>query len=232
MQTREGHEKEQAAPGQSHWDLYNEFLMQGPIDRFAKMLVRYELFRRVIELPGDIVEGGVFKGAGLFFWAKLIQIFNPLSKRRVIGFDTFEGYPQQAAHGCDAKTGERFLQEANYIPVPPETLMTTAASQQLDHRIELVKGDAALTIKEYVQCNPGFRVALLNIDFDVYEATTAALEHLYPLVVPGGVIAFDDYGVRGWGESAAVDTFLEGRSLVLKSIPWGYSPTAYFEKPS
>ena len=50
------------------WDAYNDLLLRGPLDRFTKMWARYELFKQVIDLPGDIVEGGVFKGAGLLYW--------------------------------------------------------------------------------------------------------------------------------------------------------------------
>ena len=60
---------------QKRWDLYNDFSLWGHTDRFSKMLARYEIFKQVIEMPGDIVEGGVLKGAGMLYWAKLIEIF-------------------------------------------------------------------------------------------------------------------------------------------------------------
>ena len=43
------------------WDAYNELLLYGGVDRLNKILARYELFKMVVELPGDIVEGGVFR---------------------------------------------------------------------------------------------------------------------------------------------------------------------------
>lgn len=46
---------------------YNELLIYGRVNRLNKILARYELYKMVIELPGDIVEGGIFKGAGLFY---------------------------------------------------------------------------------------------------------------------------------------------------------------------
>jgi hypothetical protein len=77
------------------WESFNDFLLYGATDRFAKILSRYELFKRVAGVPGDIVECGVFKGTGVLFWAKLIQIFHPLSLRKVVGFDTYA--PTRAA---------------------------------------------------------------------------------------------------------------------------------------
>ena len=70
---------------QASFDAYNTFLVEADLDRFTKILCRYEHFKEVLDRPGDIVECGVFKGQGLLFWAKMIQIFNPLSPRRVIG---------------------------------------------------------------------------------------------------------------------------------------------------
>ena len=108
--------------------------------------------------------------------------------------------------------------------------MALAKSAGVDHRIEIIKGDATKTIKEYVKANPGFRVALLNIDFDIYEPTAAALEHLYPAVVPGGVILLDEYGERGWGESDAADEFFKGKNVIYHTVPWALSPAAFVVK--
>ena len=47
---------------------------------------------------------------------------------------------------------------------------------------------------------------------------------------PGGVIVFDEYGSRGWGESEAVDEFLNKKKLKLKKIKFSSKPTAYLIK--
>ena len=212
------------------WDSYNSFLLTGTPQRFTKFLLRYELFKGIVDKPGDIVEAGVFKGAGVLYWAKLIEIFNPLSLRRVIGFDTFDGYPEATIESYEQPVAAEFLADANYNSDSPEKIMEIAASQGLENRIELIKGDATFTIKDYVEKNTGFRVALLNSDLDSYHPTAAALEHLYPLVVPGGVIAFDEYGERQWGESQAADEFFKDKHVMYHSMPWAYSPTAYVVK--
>jgi len=212
------------------WQAYDDFLAYGTLDRYTKLWARYELFKMVLALPGDIVECGVLNGGGLFYWARLLQVFNPLSQRKVIGFDTFEGYPETMKGKQDKRTSDAFIKTTRYTGALPEEIMKTAASLGLDRWIELVKGDATKTINEYVQKNPGFRAALLNLDFDIYEPTLAALENLYPLVVPGGIVVFDEYAVYRWGESKAVDEFFKDKKIVLKSLPWTFSPTAYLEK--
>jgi hypothetical protein len=80
-----------------------------------------------------------------------------------------------------------------------------------------------------VKGNPGFRIALLNLDFVLYEPTLAALKHLFPRVVAGGVVALDEYAVHDKGESEAADEILNGKAKLL-SFPWAKSPTAYFVK--
>ena len=99
------------------------------------------------------------------------------------------------------------------------------------HRIELVAGDATITIGDYVKNNPGFRIAMLYLDFDVYEPTIVALEALYSLIVPGGLVVFDEYAIRGWGESDAADEFFGARGLRYQTISWALSPTAFLVKP-
>lgn len=218
-------------PSNPSWDAYNEFLMHGRLDRVTKILARYELFKRVVELPGDIVEGGVFRGTGVLYWAKLMQIFNPLSQRKVVGFDTFAGYPDSdSAH--EKESGQKFVADAGTKATSMDEILGAARDLGLAQRVELIAGDATRTIEEYVRNNPGFRVALLNLDFDTHDPTAAALRHLYLLVVPGGVVVFDEYATRGWGESDAVDNFFRDQKMVLRSIPWAMSPSAYAVKES
>ncbi len=214
------------------WESFNDFLLHGATDRFAKILSRYELFKQVTGIPGDVVECGVFKGTGVLFWAKLIQIFHPLSLRKVVGFDTFGEFP--ATSEVDRKFAAELCSEAGYEGADPAALIDIAGQCGVRDRVELIRGDAAATVAQYVAAHPGFRIALLNLDFDTYAPTLAALEALYDAVVPGGVVICDEYGLSGCSESDAVDDFLRTRGLSavrLRSIPWNLSPMAYFVKP-
>ena len=214
---------------QLSWDAYNDLLLYGGIDRFSKLLARYELYKMITDIPGDVVEGGVFKGAGLLYWAKLIEIMNPRTSRKVVGFDTFEGYPEPS-RDYESRAAREFEESAGYEPIVVERLAKTIATQNLQGRVELVKGDVTSTVREYVKAHPGFRVALLNLDFDTYDATKAALNTLYGYVVPRGVVVLDEYAVSHWGESDAVDEFIQAHKIELRSLPWTHSPSAYFVK--
>ena len=55
--------KEEANVEQLLWDSYNHLMLSPDVERLRKTLAREELFRRTIDIPGDIVECGVFKVA-------------------------------------------------------------------------------------------------------------------------------------------------------------------------
>jgi len=59
-------------------------------------------------------------------------------------------------------------------------------------RVELVKGDAVQSIPAFIAENDHTVVALLYLDFDLYEPTKAALDAFLPRMPKGAVIAFDE----------------------------------------
>ena len=71
-------------------------------------------------------------------------------------------------------------------------------------------------------------MALLYLDFDLYEPTRAALTHLLPLVCKGGIIAFDEFNYDKFaGETAACKDILDICQIEMKRFP--FDPfVAYF----
>lgn len=206
---------------------YDHFLANAGPDRLQKILARYELFKQASEVPGDIVECGVFKGSGVYLWAKLLLLFSPLSERRIVGFDFFDADRSIDFAREDDKT---VLDEHADGWTQTGEIIDRVGAMGLDaDRIELVAGDVCTTTAAYVKENTGFRISLLHLDVDNYEGTKAILEHLYPCVTPGGVVVFDEYGLRSYGEADAVDEFF-GPGVRLQTVPWANTPTAYVVK--
>jgi hypothetical protein len=203
-----------------------------------RFLAHYELFRMTVDLPGDIIELGVFAGTSLMSWANFMEIRNMGDRhKKIVGFDNFAGFGdldtkdgrpvqsvQKQTGGFDSGSLEDALRDAiaifdadRFIPYKP--------------RVHLIKGDIEKTVPEYVEAHPGTRIALLHCDVDLYRPTKTALEHLWPLVVPGGVVAFDEYGIPPWeGESRAVDEFFESKRVKLSRFDWSSNPGAYVVK--
>lgn len=71
-------------------------------------------------------------------------------------------------------------------------------------------------------------ISLLYLDFDIYEPTKVAIEYLYPRVVKGGIIAFDELNCAEFpGETTALLESLE----MVKLCRFPYDPyISYFVK--
>ena len=213
---------------------------------FTKMIQQYELFKLAVDRPGHIVELGVYHGESYFHWARLVEAFNMGEREtKVIGFDSFSGFT--SIHDKD-KTA---LNQAEQGPLAIKPGGFNAGERayrriaelveifEADHfvpqkkRLELIKGDIAETVPDYVRRNPGLRIALLHLDCDLYEPTLVGLKHLYPLVVPGGVVILDEYGQTKFaGESAAFDEYFADRRPVLHKSHLVSNPSAWFVKES
>jgi hypothetical protein len=208
--------------------LYDDFLANTGPDRMQKMLARYELFKMVMDVPGDIVECGVFKGSGIYTWVKLMRLFRPHNETRVVGFDFFE---------ADRTMEFQFQQDKDCLDehetrwTPQDVLKQNCAAWGFD-KLDLVAGNVVETTKTYVQENLGARISLLYIDVDNYEGALAILQNLYPLVCTGGLVVFDEYALRTYGESNAVDEYFKGQNVRLRNLPWANTPSAYMVKES
>lgn len=199
------------------------------IDRqhLSKYLVRHELFKLVTGVTGAIVEGGVYNGGGLMLWAQLSALYEPYNHlRRIIGFDTFAGLPQPTARDVVADT-RRPMTQGQFACTSKEELEQAIAlydrNRPLGHvpRVELVAGDATATIPAYVAAHPHLLVALLCLDFDLYEPTRAALSCLLPRMPRGAVILCDEIAnPRCPGETAALLEEAGAGRLRLQRFPF------------
>ncbi len=209
---------------------YNDLIESNNLDRLQKIFTRYNFFNKTINVPGDIVECGVFKGTGQIFWLKLLRIYDEYSMKKVIGFDTFNYFPKSILK-YEKKEANKFIKETKYKGVSVTDINNKIKKISLEKRSELVKGDIIKTSAKYVKKNKGFRISLLNLDLDTYEGTKAALENFYPVLSKNGIIILDEYGKRGWGETDAVDEFFSRKkNIKIQSIKYSNQPSAYIIK--
>lgn len=221
-------------------DVLENFMVFNRRVNFAKHLAHIEIFNKTVELPGSIVELGVFKGASFMTFLKLADILCAGDTlKKVIGFDTFEGFVDINTKKDGPENVQRDLIKGGFdasafIDILEGCIELEQADSFIPRfkRAELVKGDVCETVPEYVEKNPGLRISLLHLDLDVYEPTKIALEYLYPLVVPGGIVLLDEYGMNGFpGESAAFDEYFGNNRPKLKKFPYISTPGGYFTKP-
>lgn len=207
----------------------------------TRFLAYYELFKLIQDKPGWIVECGVYRGFSLFALSKFMEIFCMGNKsRRVLGFDNLAGFtglfPEDGEENKTVSKITGGISPGEYRDEVLELLeiCNQDAFAPWAKRVELVEGNAEDTIPQYISDYPGLRISMLHLDIDLYNPTKIALEHLYPHVIPGGLVVLDEYAHRDWaGESKALEDYfasLEEPIPELKTLSWCSTPTTYFIK--
>lgn len=203
-----------------------EFPKYAPNTSIARFLSRYEVFKKVLDIPGNVIECGVLSGGGLFSFAHISTILEPYNQlRKIIGFDTFEGFPSISE--IDKEGSSKFLNIGSYSDDCYDELLELSVIHNdfrllnRENNIEIVKGDICSTVPEYVKKNPQLVVSLLFLDVDLYEPTKVALEYFVPRMPKGALIAFDELNYEEFpGETVAVNEVLGIQNLKLKKLPF------------
>ncbi len=204
------------------FDYENAFYLSCQPNRLSKAIAHLDLYRRILDLPGHMVECGVFKGASLSRFAMFRALFEAQHSRRLIGFDIFGTFPE-TQHAGDKPLREKFIANAGDQGIAADQLKTVLDNKGLNKNIDLVAGDICKTVPDYVTKHPELKIALLNLDTDIYEPAVTVLEHLYPRIVPGGILIIDDYGTFP-GETEAVDKYFAGRKVRIQKFPYAMTP--------
>ncbi|WP_051484401.1 TylF/MycF/NovP-related O-methyltransferase [Shewanella waksmanii] len=164
------------------------------------------------QVPGDIVECGVWKGGSAM--AAALKLIALKDQSRVLHlYDTFEGMNQPTVddldvygrnadsllNGDDKQLAELVKAEVNLAAVQQNIGKTNYPA----HLVNYVKGEVESTLPK----QQPEEIALLRLDTDWYESTKLELELLYPKVVPNGIVIIDDYG-HWQGAKKAVDEYI------------------------
>lgn len=167
-----------------------------------------KLYQMIVPIHGVIMEFGVRWGQNLALFSMLRGIHEPFNyNRRVIGFDTFAGFPSVSSEDGS------LVKEGDYAVVPgwkEELEMILDFHEQnapIPHKkkYDLVEGDATKTIHQFLADSPATIIALAYFDFDVYKPTKECLEAILPHLTKGSVIAFDELNCPEFpGETLAV----------------------------
>lgn len=166
--------------------------------------------RYVIEtnIPGDLVECGVFQGGSILVMIRQLLLMN-VTNRNIYLYDTFEGMTKPTEADV-YYTGEKALDawehlQNNWVKCGLEEvkarIYATGYPQDLIH---FIQGPVEQTIP---QTTPD-SIALLRLDTDFYESTKHELTHLWPLVNQRGIMIIDDYGAFT-GSQKATDEYFE-----------------------
>ena len=200
----------------------------------SRILLMEHLFKETIGVHGDIMEFGCRWGQNAALFSALRGIFEPFNRhKKIIGFDTFTGFPS-----VHKKDGDHDMMIKNALSTHKDhekilenILETHEKLNPLDHikKFKIVKGDAIKEVPRYLDKNPHTIISLAFFDFDIYEPTKKVLEFIKPRLVKGSVIAFDELNdPDAPGETLALMETIGLNNVELKKYPYA-SRVSYFK---
>lgn len=206
----------------------NGFYLTSQPYRIGNILSHWELYKMITNLPGSILELGVFKGGSLIQWATFRELLENENSRKIIGFDSFGYFPKDDSIESDGEFIQNWNEYFDGEFISEDEIKKSLALNGV-RNVELVKGDIRQTLPAYLEKHGELKLSLLHIDTDVYEPCMTGLELLYDRVVEGGLIVFDDYGCVE-GETKAADEFFAEKGMQLHKFPFSHTKPCYMVK--
>ncbi len=192
----------------------NMFYLSCDSLRIGKAISQYKLFEKAIDVSGDIIECGVFKGAS-FSRFSMYRKLHGLEDKRLIGFDTFGDFPEtDFAEDIDLRNN--FILEGG-SGISVDQLWEALEEKKCRKNVELIEGDICETVPEFIERNPDLKISFLNLDVDIYEPSVTILEHFYPRISKGGILMLDDYNAFPGETKAANDYFKDKDVTILEN---------------
>jgi O-methyltransferase len=159
------------------------------------------------DIPGDIIETGVWRGGACMFMKAVLNRFGDTT-RNIWLADSFAGLPKPKSE-ADLEKPEFDLAGCEFLQISMEQVKANFERfDLLDDRVRFLKGWFCDTLPTA----PIEQLSLLRLDGDLYDSTMDALNALYHKVVPGGFVIVDDYGT--WSSCRqAVEEFRERHGI-------------------
>jgi O-methyltransferase len=169
----------------------------------------YVLWRTLLQatnLDGEVLECGVFRGGTALLAADTLQ--SREAQRHVHLFDTFAGMPQTIKGVDRFERGDFDTTSVEQV----EALLAPYSSVRI-HAGYIPDTFEGLDVE---------RIAWAHVDVDTYKSVLDCIEFIYPRLVPGGYLIFDDYGFPSCVSARrAVDEAFAERPEMPLCLPTG-----------
>jgi hypothetical protein len=203
----------------------------------------YNFIKKNLKIPGDILELGVYRGKSLLTAALILKILG--SKKKVYGFDTFQGFPKLAkfdleknfknkkyfskSHLNEVKKFWQLKKKLNNEKLNIHNISSSKNFKDTNlnlikkkikllglKNVEIIKGNINKTIPIFFK-NKRFKLLACNIDVDLYEPYKIALPLIWQKLSKGGYIHLDEYfSLKFPGPKIACDEFAKLRNIEVK----------------
>lgn len=195
----------------------------------GRVLLLHSLYERILDVHGVVLVFGVRWGRDLAILQALRSILEPgNAARKIVGFDTFSGFPSTTSLDGDSAAGGYGVTEG-YPDVLASVLRHRDGDEQNPYpRRDLVVGDVVETLPKWLEEHPGTVVAMAYLDLDLYEPTKACLDALKPLLTRGAVVGMDEVAFDGFpGETVALRESFGLSNIRLQRTPYAGSPSFF-----
>ncbi|MAY83256.1 MAG: hypothetical protein CMP59_03905 [Flavobacteriales bacterium] len=186
---------------------------------FKYILSLYDVYKKIANVPGHIVELGVAYGRNTIIFSHLINMSNENDVRKYFGFDTFDGFTEESLKSS------KQLSKHSWKGISISEVEKRIKSTIKNKPYRLIKGDINKSIPSFLEENPNFRAAMVYVDCNAYEPAIRALENLRPHLSPGAIICIDEK--KQGGETKALIEFCEKHNLRFQKDDHAFSIPAY-----
>ena len=190
----------------------------------------FNLFQKVKELPGHIVELGVGGGRNSILFGSLLKFTSQHNNSKYFGFDTFGNYTEKDFLENPSLKNNKFKWENNSL----EFVKKRIKKKGLEDICNFIEGDIRNSIDNLFNNNhsryskESFHCKLIYIDTSAYTPAKIGIEKFYKLLLPGGIIAIDQR--KQGGETNALVDFCKQQSIELKTGEYFNDIPAYIIK--
>jgi hypothetical protein len=201
---------EDAAFDELYWRVESDWFPAWHADLRWRVWILTRLARCAQRLPGNFAEFGVYRGGTAYMTLALTE---DAPDRSFYLFDTFAGTPTAGLTATETQEG---LGRSNWKYGDTSSAYVAELLSPWRPRIEIREGDVADTLQE---TDTG-QLAFVHLDLNASAPTRLALDYAYRRVVPGGIIAFDDYGDSKYRDQRAmIDEFFADKPEEPIALP-------------
>jgi O-methyltransferase len=186
------------------------------VERFYNIFKSIEYIASA-DIPGDIVECGVFLGGSILGAAHFAEHFG-LRGRTFYLCDTFEGFPvntfETDAFGSSSDLSDLKVFNQNFRHIVEKNIEQSGLAKS---QFKLVQG----LVEDTLQITSFGPLAYLRLDTDYYQSTLIEMDVLYPKLNANGVLIIDDYGHFEGARNAIEDYFKKaGKRPLLQRVDY------------
>jgi len=212
--------RQSSIPDSELLDNIGVFLTRQTLSRINFM---QELYKKIVPVHGVIMEFGVRWGQNMALFSTLRGIHEPYNyNRRIIGFDTFEGFPSVAREDGSSVSEGDYSVTTGYENELSKILLFHEQNSPIPHKRkhQLIKGDAIESLPAYLNQHSELIIALVYFDFDIYKPTKSCLELILPYLTKGSILAFDELNCPEFpGETLALKEVMGLSKYAIRRDP-------------